>query len=200
MNLHKILLLAFFPFLLTACTSIQTLSAKDQQQIHTLSLNKEGTDPKEMVLIDPSVSFVGPLIGGIADAVAVKKLQASAEKNGYSPGQIMLTELKQAIQTDTKFKLTDNQKSADAIIKLKIRAYGFAVPHGFAMSMSPFLSVEASMYRNNLRVWHFENYQGITDVARVTTDQLQKDPKAMYFAWDAAARSLAKKMTASMKG
>lgn len=197
-NLKKLSLLLLLPLALDSCTTIQPLSAENQKQIHSIELNKQASEPKKLVLMDPSISFVGPLIAGIADESAATKLQITAEKNGYSPGQIMLAELKKSIQANTKFKITENAKDADAVLKLDINAYGFAIPHGFAMSMAPVLNVDATLFRNNVAVWHFKNREPVIDVTRVTMNQLERDPKAMYVAWDAAAKSLAQKMTASM--
>jgi len=121
-------------------------------------------------------------------------IQALAESNDVHIDKIMVQELTDALQASGKLPLADASQNASATIKVKIKQYGFSVPHGFTWNVVPILLVQCEMVDQSGQViWKGgTSLQPLDNPVDSFPASTLNDAKVINAAWHQASQAAAK--------
>jgi hypothetical protein len=198
---------AVFALLNTGCATTTSLTADQIAHIRTIKFDKQIAMPKDMIYLAPGASLlfgfgiVGGAIAGISMHSEGKIQQKMSEQNNISVPAIVSYALEDEFRKNSRFRLV-TAGPADAILKVKVNGYGFAVPNGFSSVLKPIVNLSAELVDNSGRViWRDYTMQYVTfsDLPTYTTAQLRNQRQTVVDAFRIAAHDAAAKLVNSMQ-
>ncbi|ABS76741.1 hypothetical protein CbuD7D7780_08740 [Coxiella burnetii] len=203
----KTLLTMILMLALTGCATYMPLSQQSRTSLRSIAVQKGVQVPKEMYYRGPGSSAgalfgaLGGLITAAANVDPAKKLGYYAESHHVLIAQIVRSSMIDAIKHETRYKLIDS-KFADAKLWIKIKTYGFSIPHGFSDMLRPILSVQAKLVnRNGKTIWKKSSWTGLigSGLPNYSKKDLAHNPDKIRQAWTLAANKVAKQIVQTLR-
>lgn len=195
MKYIKFLIVILGTSLLTACVTTQNFSSENKNVIHKITIDQDVKLPTDMTYVGPGIGFVG-LLSLPSSMSTADQIKNVATKNNIKIGNIVRDQFINDIKSDTHLAIIDQGK-ADANLKIEVFSYGFIVPQGFSLEVSPMLVVRAKLMRGETIVWQ-NQYQvtgGFYTMKSYKTDDLINHPQHIASAWHDAAEKAVKALT-----
>ena len=195
-NVMKNLSLLIATLSLNACMTTQSFTPENKVAIHKITVDKDVILAKDMTYVGPGIGFVG-LLSLPASMSTADQIKYISAKNNIKIDKIARDQFINDIKRDTKLAVIDHGK-ADANLKIDVLAYGFIVPQGFSLEVSPTVWLSAKLMQGETTVWQ-NNYRvsgAFYSMKTYKTEDLLKNPNlissALHDAVDKAASVLTK--------
>lgn len=151
-------------------------------------------------------STVGGVVGGAVGAAIASTgepqvaIKSKLEENHIDVGAILVDELRKALEKQGRFKVVD-QDSADAIISIEVKDYGFKVAGPFRTNMHVLVKGSVTATAKDGKVLYTRKVSGHnTDATTHSIDDFLATPSNMDAAFRETASLIGKATAKSMAG
>lgn len=199
----SIALLASCLLLLQGCATTIPLNPSIKKSIHTVSVNESMTKPEQPYLMEPGIAVgmgfgaVGGLVTGVIEEKHGKLLENYFRTHNIDVRKIVRNEVIHSLLRKKTLKYVSKDGNAD--LRLKIKFYGFSVPHGFSSQLMPILQVEGQLIKNNVIVWQKTESTPFSTkkLPHYDATSLRQNPQLYAVMLKAAVQDVSKKLVAS---
>lgn len=206
-SIHTIAALLLGLLLLNGCAPQTALTKPVRESIRSVSISKDVKMPDEVYYQGPaqSVGAAFGLIGAVIAQSAAEgpkaQIKAAMGESKIDLGQIVRDQFSASIADARVFPSVVPERG-DAEVRLEVRIYGLAQPHGLTAQLKPMLGIMGTLARTDGSVL-WQKYEFVTPVGLPmpgnTLKEYLENPQLMRDGFIAAAKIVSEGLVKHMQ-